>query len=158
MVNPDVATLLDETWLTADMKPAARLRLATLGALAEIPAGTTIVREGEPCLTLAAVINGRVALHMRVPGGADRTILTVQSGDVVGWSAVLAQPIATSTAVALVPTTAVEFDGGALRLAMASDCELAAAVLERLLVSVSRRLVATRVQLLDLYRAGSEPW
>jgi hypothetical protein len=41
---------------------------------------------------------------------------------------------------------------------METDCELAALVYQRVLVAVARRLSATRVQLLDLYRSAAEPW
>jgi hypothetical protein len=56
------------------------------------------------------------------------------------------------------PTTAVIFDRGRLERAMAADCELALAVHRRVLLAVARRLQATRLQLLDLYRSGPEPW
>ena len=41
---------------------------------------------------------------------------------------------------------------------MAAEPEIASAIYPRVLVAVTRRLQATRVQLLDLYRAGHEPW
>jgi CRP/FNR family cyclic AMP-dependent transcriptional regulator len=158
MTGPDVADVLRETWFAAGLAPDALERLARLGRLIDIPAGTTVVQEGLPCDSLGVVLSGRIALRLAIPGGPERTILTVHPGDVFGWSAVLHQPIATSTGVAVVPSTAAVFDGGPLREALAEDCELAAALFERLLLSVSRRLVATRTQLLDLYRAGASPW
>ncbi len=158
MTTHAVQAALRETWFTAGLGPGALDHLARLGRYVEIPAGTAVVQEGQPCDTLGVVISGRIALRLAVPGGQDRTILTVHGGDVYGWSAVLPQPIATSTGVAVVDSTAIVFDGEALREGLAADCELAAALLERLLVSVSRRLVATRTQLLDLYRAGAAPW
>ena len=60
--------------------------------------------------------------------------------------------------MAIVPTRAVMVDGERLRAAFETDSDLAAAIYNRLLVSVVRRLGATRTQLLDLYGAGSEPW
>jgi hypothetical protein len=45
-----------------------------------------------------------------------------------------------------------------LSVALAADPELAAVIYHRLLVVVARRLSATRVQLLDLYRAAATPW
>ena len=154
----DVAGMLQGTWFAADLGPRALEHLAALGTFEEIPAGTIVVREGLSCDSLGVVISGRIALRLAVPGSPDRTILTVHDGDVFGWSAVLPRPVATSTGVAVVPSTAITFDGPALRAGLAADCELAAALFERLLVSVSRRLIATRVQLLDLYRPGSSPW
>jgi CRP/FNR family transcriptional regulator, cyclic AMP receptor protein len=158
MATRDLATVLDATWFAADLTTEAIGRLAALGSLADFAEGTIVVREGEVCESLGVVVSGRIALRLRLPGGQDRTILTVHPGDIFGWSAVLPQPIATSTGVAVMPTTAVLFDGNRLKLALVADCDLAAAIYGRLLVSVARRLTATRVQLLDLYRPGNEPW
>ena len=41
---------------------------------------------------------------------------------------------------------------------MAANPEIASAISPRVLVAVTRRLQATRTQLLDLYRPGHEPW
>ena len=158
MTTHDVMELLRGTSFAADLGPRAFEHLASLGRLEEIPAGTIVIREGIRCDSLGVVISGRIALRLAVPGSPDRTILTVNDGDLFGWSAVLPRPVATSTGVAVVPTTAVTFEGEALRAGLAADCELASALYLRLIVGVSRRLSATRVQLLDLYRAGASPW
>jgi CRP-like cAMP-binding protein len=94
-----------------------------------------------------------------VPERGPVTILTVEPGDVFGWSALVEPHEATSNAVALEAAEALVFDGPALRRLLAADAALAASVYPRLLTAVARRLVATRTQLLDLY-AGQEqaPW
>ena len=158
MATPDLAALLETTWFAAHLTLPARQRLAALGRLAEFPAGAVVLREGEPCEALGVVVDGLVAIRLRLPGGDDRTILTIHAGDVYGWSAVLPQAIATSTVVAVQPTRAVTFERDDLRQALASDCDLAAAVYARLLASVARRLSATRFQLLDLYKPGAQSW
>ena len=149
---------LRETWFGASLAPDTRARLAALGRIVDLPEGRVVVQEGAPCLELGLIVSGRIALRLSLPGGQDRTILTVDAGDVFGWSAVLPPAIATSTGIAVVPSTAILFQGARLRTALAVDCELAAAVYQRLLVTVARRLTATRVQLLDLYRPANEPW
>jgi len=158
MTTDELTPILAATWFARDLSPRACDHLAALGTLTDIPEGTTVVREGDVCRSIGVVISGRVALRLSLPGGDDRTILTVDPGDVFGWSAVLPPAIATASAVAVVPTQAVMFDGEGLRAAFETDTDLAAAIYNRLLVSVVRRLGATRTQLLDLYRAGSEPW
>jgi CRP-like cAMP-binding protein len=158
METRDLAVLLDATWFAADLAPTARERLAALGRVVDFEEGSVVLREGAPCDWLGVVISGRIAIRLSLPGGEDRTILTVHAGDVFGWSAVLPQALSTSTVVAVAPTTAVLFDGEQLRRALASDSDLAAAIYGRLLVCVARRLTATRVQLLDLYRPGNQPW
>lgn len=149
---------LRETWFGASLAPDTCARLAALGRIVDLPEGHVVVNEGTPCLELGLVISGRIALRLSLPGGQDRTIHTVDAGDVFGWSAVLPPAIATSTGIAVAPSQAILFHGDRLRTALAVDCELAAAVYQRLLVTVARRLTATRVQLLDLYRPANEPW
>ena len=158
METEDLAAVLDATWFAADLAPQARGRLAALGRLEEVADGAIVVQEGTLCESLGVVVSGRIALRLSLPGGEDRTIITVHPGDIFGWSAILPQRIATASAVAVMPTTAVMFDGAELKRALAGDADLAAAIYERLLVSVARRLTATRTQLLDLYRPGNEPW
>jgi CRP/FNR family transcriptional regulator, cyclic AMP receptor protein len=153
-----LTSLLGSTWFAGSLPSATRARLAAIGSLVDIPEGTVVVQEGTPCRALGVVTEGRIALRLGLPGGEDRTILTVDAGDVFGWSTVLPPSISTSTGIAVAPSRAILFDGDELRAALAIDCELAAAVYQRLLVAVVRRLTATRIQLLDLYRPGNEPW
>jgi CRP/FNR family transcriptional regulator, cyclic AMP receptor protein len=158
-VNAPVLTaLLAKTWFGASLAAGTCARLAAVGRLVDIPAGSVVVQEGTPCQAMGVVVSGRIALRLGLPGGEDRTILTVDPGDVFGWSAVLPPAISTATGVAVAPSQAILFDGDELRTALAIDSELAAAIYQRLLVSVARRLTATRVQLLDLYRPANEPW
>jgi CRP-like cAMP-binding protein len=87
------------------------------------------------------------------------TILTVEPGDIVGWSAVVPPHLSTSTVVALVPTTLLLIDGPTLRSVLAGDPATAAPVYLTLLLALARRLTGTRLQLLDLFTApGTDPW
>lgn len=149
--------LLGDTWFGAELPVGARARLANVGRIVHYAADTVVIAEGRPCDAMGVVVDGRIALRLSVPGTPDRTILTVEPGDVFGWSAVLDSPIATSSCVTTEPTDAVVFERLGLREALDADHELAAAVYRRLLGSVVRRLTATRLQLLDVYRAA-EPW
>jgi CRP/FNR family transcriptional regulator, cyclic AMP receptor protein len=152
------ATLLEGTWFAAEMPPDIRRRLGDIGEIATYVDGATLVVAGSPCPAMGVIVEGRVALRPAVPGLAPETMLTLEAGDIFGWSAVLSGSIATATAVAVAPVTAVLFDRQRLGLTLANDCELAAAVYRRVLAAVARRLQVTRFQLLDLYRAGAEPW
>lgn len=146
--------LLSKTRFAAGMSPDVCRRLAAIADVADVPAGTQVIREGEPCAALGVVISGRIALRLNVPGAGQQTILTVDDGDVFGWSAVMPGSLSTSTGTALVPTQALLFERHRLIAAMTEDCELASAVYQRLLKVVARRLAATRIQFLDLYGVG----
>jgi CRP-like cAMP-binding protein len=150
---------LAAAWLTHTLSPHTRVRLAELGSLVEAEPNQTLMREGEPSDFLAIVLEGRVALRVRVPERGPITVLTVEPGDVLGWSAVVPPYRATSSAIALTQTELAYFDGPTLREALATDEALAAELYPVLLSAVARRLEGTRLQLLDLFsQRWVEPW
>lgn len=150
---------LAATWLTHNLDAAARDGLATIGRLVAVPAGSVLMREGEPNDAMAIVLEGRVSLRMRVPERGQVSIVTIEPGDVVGWSAMVPPYRATSTAVALSDTELAQFDGPRLRDLIAADAELGAQLYPVLLKAVARRLEGTRLQLLDLFsQGGAEKW
>ena len=136
-----------------------RRRLADLARPLAVEPGTVLLREGSETTELGIVRTGRVALRLPVPMRGIHTILTVEPGDVFGWSALVPPFRSTSTAVATEPTTGVVFPARALREALDRDEELAAALYPRILRTVARRLEATRLQLLDLFaQDAGTPW
>lgn len=136
-----------------------RERLLALMARLELGAGVTFMHEGEITQSLTIIVRGRVALRLRVPERGAVTILTLDPGDLVGWSAVVPPFRATTSATTLEPTELATFDAEALRALLASDSELAAAFLPPVLQTVAARVAATRDQLLDLFRGTAmDPW
>ena len=151
--------MLALAWLTQGVRAHTREVLSQLGELRTIPASQVLMREGEPSDFLAVVLSGRVALRVRVPERGPLTILTVEPGDVVGWSALVPPFRATSTGIALTETELAYFDGATLRAALAGDDNLAAEMYPVVLNAVARRLEGTRLQLLDLFsQRWVEPW
>jgi len=161
-VNTPDAELRDRlagTWLTHELDQSARAELARIGRLVRVPAGSILMREGEVNDVMAIVLEGRVSLRMRVPERGQVSIVTIEVGDVVGWSAMVPPYRATSTAVALVDTELAQFDGPQLRKAIATNTDLAGQLYPVLLQTVARRLEGTRLQLLDLFsQRWVEPW
>jgi CRP-like cAMP-binding protein len=124
-----------------------------------VPAGSVLMREGETNDVMAIVLEGRVSLRMRVPERGQVSIVTIEPGDVVGWSAMVPPYRATSTAVVLADTELAQFDGPRLRELIAANAELGAQLYPVLLKAVARRLEGTRLQLLDLFsQRWVEPW
>jgi CRP/FNR family transcriptional regulator, cyclic AMP receptor protein len=152
-------TKLAAAWVTRGVRPHMRLTLAGLAEPRTIPADQVLFREGDPSGFLAVVLEGRVSLRMRVPERGALTVLTVEPGDVVGWSALVPPYRATSTAVATADTQLAWFDGARLRAALDADDGLAAEFYPVVLRAVARRLEGTRMQLLDLFsQRWVEPW
>lgn len=159
LVDASLASALTAAWLTRELSPEQRDELAALGRLATLPANTALTREGEPTEDCAIVLQGRVALRMRVPERGMVTILTVEPGDIVGWSAIVPPYRATSTAVAITPVELALFNGRRLRDHLERDQQLAAGLYPLVLRAVARRLEGTRLQLLDLFtQRWVEPW
>jgi CRP/FNR family cyclic AMP-dependent transcriptional regulator len=147
------------TWFGTRLPADALARLEAQGRIVSYDAGAEILREGDPTRSLAVVVRGRVALRLRVPERGLTTILTVEEGNIVGWTAVVPPHRATSTVVALVPTDLLLLDGERLRAELDADPVLAAAVYRSLLEALANRLSGTRMQLLDLFsQHGDEPW
>jgi CRP-like cAMP-binding protein len=153
----DAATLaasLKGTWFGSGLSGASLRRLAEIAREYESPARARLLREGDEAKELSVLIDGRVALTTHVAGRGSVTLMTVEPGDVFGWTALTTPFRATSTVVSLEQVKVIGIDAVALREALHDDSELAAGIYPRLLESLARRLTATRQQLLDLY--GSE--
>ena len=135
-----------------------RQRLAEHAHVVERQPNELLTREGEPTADLAIVLDGRVAIRTRIEGREMLTILKVEPGDVIGWSAVVPPYRATSTATAVGPVRLLAFDAAELRHLLASEPDLAAEVYPQVLKAVARRLQGTRLQLLDLFTQRVEPW
>lgn len=158
MTERSLADALRETWFGADLAPETAARLVACARLLVLPAGHELFHEGSESRELGVVRRGRVGLRVHVPARGEVTILTVEPGDIVGWSAIVPPFRASSTATALEEVEILVFDGPSLRDLLA-DTALAAAFYPRVLQAVARRLAATRVQLLDVFGIEmTEPW
>jgi CRP-like cAMP-binding protein len=146
-----VITMLNHTWFGSDLAPETQERLAKLGELQDFEAEEVVLREGEDATEMGILISGRLALRTLVPERGPVTILSVEPGDIFGWSAVLPAVKAQSTVVATEKSQALVIEGTKLREALKADHALAASLYPRVLQAVARRLRATRLQLLDLF-------
>ncbi len=139
------------------LPPRVWADLAPLCHRVDVAPGAIVLREGVDTPFLASIEMGRVALRLRVPEWGDRlTILTIEPGELLGWSAVVPPYRATVDAIATTATRLLAIDAVALRERLAADCELAAGLLPLVLESVSERLTASWQQLLDTFRAGEQ--
>lgn len=152
----DPIAALSASWFGAGLSPETTARLASIAEVREFAAGTALTQEGQITEEFSIVLAGRVALRMLVPERGMVTILTVEPGDVVGWSAIVPPHRATSTCIAIEPVRLLAMPGEALRALLRADHALAASLYPRVLQVVGRRLAATRLQLLDLF--AREEW
>ena len=159
----DLRQAIGATWLGSGIPAPSLERLASLGRLREAGPGELLLVEGATTAELDLILSGRVGVTEREPGRGEVTLMTVEPGDIVGWSVLLSHLPATATVRVMERTLLVAFPGEDLRAALAQDPVLSAAIHRQALDAVARRLMATRHQLLDLGEAlassfGKEPW
>jgi CRP/FNR family transcriptional regulator, cyclic AMP receptor protein len=156
------ATAADIRWVGTDLEPLGereRARLAQIAATIEYEPGALILHEGRPTPFLGVLTAGRIALRLQVPARGPYVVVTLEPGDVFGWSTLVPPHRATSDAVALTPVLAVALDAERLRVVLRDDHELAAQLLPIVLRCVSERLTTSWHQLLDLFgMRGVGPW
>lgn len=152
-----LAGRLAGTWFGSGLAPRDRERLVALATLQPFVAGDVLLREGAACEVLGVVLTGLLGVQVQVPGRGPTTLLTVEPGDVYGWSALVPPYRSTSTVLGVASGEALTFAADVLRELLREDDGLAATLYPRLLQSLGRRLTATRLQLLDLYSREREP-
>ncbi len=133
--------------------PAISMRtLAAIGRDERPAPGTFLMREGRPTLDLGLIVEGRLAVRDRIRQD-DVTLMTLEAGDVFGWSAVL-DGVSTASIVALDGARVLLFRREAMLSAFEGDSTIAIVIYRRLLEAVASRLDATRLLMRDVYAGG----
>jgi CRP/FNR family cyclic AMP-dependent transcriptional regulator len=146
-----LTTALRAVELFDDLPESHLDKLAALASLEERRAGETLFQEGGRNDRFFLVLGGAVALDMTIPRRGPVRVLTVGPGEILAWSALLGAGVMTTSAVVTEDARLLALPGPALRALCRSDHEVGFAVMERVARALSRRLLATRLQLLDLY-------
>ncbi len=131
-------------------------QLAAIAELVTFPTGTLIFHEGELHPKLYFVCDGTVSLEMVTANCGQQRILTIGPGQLLSWSGLLGDGRMTASAIVLDPVRLIETSGPQLLSLCQSNHEVGYAVMTLVARSLSRRLLATRLQLLDLYRFEEE--
>ena len=147
----EVKNLLAGLGWTAGLAAHLVDELAAVSAVVEFPAGATLFREGERNPFLYLVESGRIGLDMHVPSRGRVRILSVGPGEMLAWSALLGGGTMTVSAAALEDTRAIAASGPKLLEVCEENHELGYQLMQRMADALAQRLVATRLQLLDLF-------
>lgn len=127
------------------------VRLGQLAHARAYQAGEALFAEGSTHPEFHVIVEGDVRLDMLVPRRGRVPILSAGPGDVLAWSALVGNSVMTSTAVALQDVRTVAFRKDQLLSLCESEPEIGYHVMRQLASALSRRLLATRLQLLDLF-------
>jgi CRP-like cAMP-binding protein len=145
------------------LSPGSIDRLLAIGRAMTFEVDDMVLHEGRATPYLALLESGRVALRLRAPElGHPVSIMTIEPGELLGWSAIVPPYRATVDAIATEPTTILAIDGAALRAELGANAALAVELLPIVLQTVSERLAASWHQVLGALPAGCdravEPW
>jgi len=143
--------ILREHPFTAGLRPEHLDLVAGCARNVVLEPGKFVLQEGAPASTFFALRDGAVALELYSPSKGGLVVQTLHAGDVLGWSWLFPPYKWTFDARAILPTRAVAFDGACLRQKADADHELGYELMKRVAQVFTRRLAATRLQLLDLY-------
>ena len=111
--------------------------------------GAFLFREGDPAQTFYLVREGAVALEITAPGRVV-TVQTLGAGEVVGFSWLMGPHRWQFDGCAVGRVHAIEMDGACLRGKCDADPRLGYDLMQRFALLASRRLQATRLQIMDV--------
>lgn len=133
-------------------------KLASLAFEVHFKEDQVIFRESDPSSLFYLITEGRVALEMSAAGRTIR-ILTIGPGEELGWSSFLTNTQKLFAARSLEPVTAWAFDGTRVLAACSEDPRFGYFILRQVLNTVSERLQATRLQVIDVFatKGGHKP-
>jgi len=135
-------------------------RLAAIARLVEFPAGKVLYREGQSLSNIYLILSGSASIEICAAGIGCRRIMTVSEGDLLGISPAVGQARSTGTIRTLAPMKAIELNAGQVLTLCEHNPRFGYEFMRQVAVTVSQRLNATRLQLLDVFggeqKAGSE--
>ena len=157
MNNEQLQEVLHDLYFSADLPPEVLKKLAEESRVERVTAAEIVFREGGRNESLFLVHSGRLALEMNVPGRGVIRMLTVGPGEMAGWSSLLSNGKMTASAVAVEDSELVVVPASRLRVLCESNTDFGFHLMQRMATALSRRLVATRLQLLDLFGDTASP-
>ncbi len=157
MDSAELAQAIRETSFAEGFSEPIVRRLASFASLQRFRAGTVIFREGEHHDRFYLLHTGHVVLQMCIASRGCTQLLTLGPGEMLAWSTLVGNARMTTTAIAQDHVELIEMSGAALARACDEDHELGYSLMRRLATALSVRLLATRLQLLDLFAADATP-
>lgn len=143
--------VLAEHPLFHDIEPRYLDVLAGCAANVVFQPGTFLFRHGDDADRCFLIRGGRVALEIARPAQPALTLQTAGSGEVLGWSWLIPPYRWLVDARAVELTRSLTLDAKCLRGKCEADPELGYRLLQRFAHVMEQQLVATQLQLVDVY-------
>jgi CRP-like cAMP-binding protein len=111
-----------------------------------------LFQESDTQSSLFIVQSGLIELAMHVPGRSQVPILSVASGELIAWSALLTKQPMTCSAKAIEESQLLEIPVEAIEQLASQNPTFGKNFYRWIALGLSHRLTATRLQLLDLFQ------
>jgi len=126
--------------------------LADIARVEEYEEGEVLFEEGQPVDDVFLIVQGEIALEVSALGISPQLLLTVGSGESLGWSTLLERRRRTATARVTSPTSVIRLDGRRLLELCESDPRFGFEIMRKTAAGLATRLHAMRQRFLEVYR------
>ena len=150
-VQGDVVELMQPIPARASADTSVLRELEAIAIVITVPAGTLLIGEGDNYSALYFVASGTITLDMLTSQCGKQQIITVGDGDLIAWSALLGDGRMTASAIASQESRLIAFPADQLLALCEANHDVGYVVILCIAKLISRRLLATRLQLLDLF-------
>lgn len=137
------------------LNPSAWQQLVLQSQRRNCQAGVVLFDEGDFNPNLYLLLQGQVDLSMKVTGRGFVKILSLGSGDIIAWSAMLGAGKMTCRATCVTDCQLIFWKQEQLETIIREQPEFGLAWMRFVATALSNRLLATRLQLLDLFSVDS---
>ncbi len=152
MNSQDLRRLLGDTAFLDGADQETCGLLADLARVDDIAPDTVLFREGQEANAVFIVVTGQVALEIACPQRGRLRFQTVGPGELLGWSPLLGQPRMTATGRTLTAAQVIRLEAAPLLALCQQQPRFGMEIMRRTAIALARRLAATRLQLLDVFR------
>jgi len=121
--------------------------VAMMSEEASAATGTLLFNERDAADVLSIIIEGEIDIQQKLDNCDVRTVDTLISGDILGWSAMVEPHRMTTSAICRKPTRLIRIDAPRLRQLCTQDPSLGYRLMSQIAVCLADRLEAARVQL-----------
>ncbi len=149
--NQSALQLIRQVGFLNELSAEDLKKVADISKVEQRDAGAILFQEGAVCESLYLIVSGSVAIDMYVPRRGQIRILTVGPGEILAWSALWNDQHMTARATVLDAATLIAIHGRRLQELCDADLDVGYGIMRRMAVALSRRLLAARLQLLDLF-------
>jgi CRP/FNR family transcriptional regulator, cyclic AMP receptor protein len=134
-----------------DIDPTFLKHIADISQLRNFDKDEVVFCEGQPADSVYFVVKGKLGLELSPSTIYRKQLISVEPGEMLGWSSLVESPKFAATAVVVEPSQLVQVDGRKLKAVCSDDPRFGYDFVSRTLRALAKRLIATWSQLSHLY-------